>query len=71
MGSAAGASGTKPDSTEDSEDMSQEGEDSGECEVIVTGRMEDERTRPSRLRGSLSGYLVMVFISVRFRASSK
>lgn len=37
MGSARGASGAKPDSMEDTEDLSQEGEDTGECGVRVIG----------------------------------
>jgi hypothetical protein len=50
--------------------MSQEG-DTGECEVIVMGRIGEESTRPSCRRASPSAYLVMVFISVHFQATSK
>ena len=71
MDSAGGTSRTKPDSTEDSEDMSQEGEDTGEREVILVGRIGEESTRPSCPRASPSVYLVMMFISVRFRATSE
>lgn len=37
MGSEVGTSGTKPDSAEDTEDLSHGGEDAGECEVITIG----------------------------------
>jgi hypothetical protein len=57
MGSAVGTSGTKPDSAEDTEDLSQEGEDAGECEVIAVGRIEGEPMCPSCLRISASAYL--------------
>jgi hypothetical protein len=71
MGSALGTSGTKPDSAEDSEDMSQGGEDTGECEVIVMGRVEGEPTHPSCLGVSQSAYLVVIIISKHFRADIK
>jgi hypothetical protein len=69
MGSAVGTSGTKPDSTDDSDDISQEGEETGECEVIVMGRIVEESTCPSCLRVPLSGYLVIMFISVHSHAT--
>jgi hypothetical protein len=64
MGSAVGASGTNPDSAEDSDDISQDGDDTGEREAIVTGRAGEEQTRPSSLRLSLSVYLLVTVVSV-------
>jgi hypothetical protein len=64
MGSAVGASGTNPDSAEDSDDISQDGDDTGEREAIVTGRTGEEQTRPSSLRLSLSVYLLVTVVSV-------
>jgi hypothetical protein len=71
MGSAVGTSGTKPDSAEDTEDLSQEGEDAGECEVIAVGRIEGEPMCPSCLRISASAYLELMFSNAHFRAISK
>ena len=67
MVSVVGASGTNPDSAEDSDDMSQEGDDPGEREGIVMGKTGEELTRPSNLRFSLSVYLLVTVISVHFR----
>jgi hypothetical protein len=55
MCSTVRESGTNPDSVEDSDDMSQDGDDSGEREIVVMG-IEGE-TRPSSVRGSQSAYL--------------
>jgi hypothetical protein len=64
MGSAVGASGTNPDSAEDSDDISQDGDDTGERVAIVTGKVGEERTCPSSLRLSLSVYLLVTVVSV-------
>jgi len=71
MGSAVGTSGTKPDSAEDTEDLSQEGEDTGECEIIAVGRVGEEPMCPSCLRISLSAYLELMFSNAQFRATSR
>jgi len=73
MGSAVGILGTNPDSTEDSEDMSQDGEDTGEREAtgIAMGRIGEGQTRPSSLRASPSAYLLVTIISVHARVESK
>ena len=65
MGSTVRASGVNPDSVEDSDDISQDGGDSGERETVVMG-IEGE-TRPSGLRVSQSAYLFMTNISAHFR----
>ena len=62
MGSTVRASGTKPESVEDSDDISQDGDDSGERETVVMG-IEEGETRPSSLRVSQSVYLCMTNIS--------
>jgi len=59
-----GASGTNPDSVEVSDDLSQDGEDTGEREAIVMGKTGEEETRPSSLRLSLSVYLLVTVVSV-------
>jgi hypothetical protein len=51
---------------EDSDDISQDGDDSGERETVVTG-IEEGETRPSNLRVSQSAYLFMTNISAHFR----
>ena len=66
MGPTVRASGTKPESVEDSDDISQDGDDSGERETAAMG-IEGE-TRPSSLRVSQSVYLFMTNISAHFRA---
>jgi hypothetical protein len=66
MGSAAGTSGTKPDSAEDTEDLSQEGEDTGECEVIAVGRIGGVPMCPSCPRISPSAYLELIFSKCAF-----
>lgn len=42
MGSVVGTSGISPDSAEESEDMSQEGEDVGEWETMGMGKAGEE-----------------------------
>jgi hypothetical protein len=66
MRSAVGTSGTKPDSMEDTEDLSQEGEETGECEVIAVGRIGGEPMCSSCLRISLSEYLELIFSNGHF-----
>jgi hypothetical protein len=71
MGSPVGTSGTKPDSAEDTEDLSQEGEDTGECEVIPVGWIGGEPMCPSCLRISTSAYLELTISNAHFREISK